>query len=66
MKVSKAAKLCIEYHKSHSKENTVRAYRMVLAQVCDEFGTENLEDISTERVLSFMNRITEGKKQQTK
>jgi hypothetical protein len=30
MKVSKAAKLCLEYHKSHSKENTLRAYRMVL------------------------------------
>jgi integrase/recombinase XerD len=66
MKVSKAAKLCLEYHKSHSKENTVRAYRRVLAQLCEEFGTENLENITTERVLSFLNRITEGKKQQTK
>jgi len=66
MKVSKAAKLCLEYHKSHSKENTLRAYRMILTQLCEEFGTENLEDISTERVLSFLNRITEGKKRQTK
>jgi len=66
MKVSKAAKLCLEYHKSHSKENTLRAYRMVLTQLCKEFGTENLEDITTERVLSFLNRITEGKKRQTK
>ena len=66
MKVSKAAKLCLEYHKSHSKENTLRAYRMVLTQLCEEFGTENLEDITTERVLSFLNRITEGKKRQTK
>jgi integrase/recombinase XerD len=66
MKVSKAAKLCLEYHKSHSKENTLRAYRMVLTQLCEEFGTKNLEDITTERVLSFLNRITEGKKRQTK
>ena len=66
MQVSKAAKLCLEYHKSHSKENTLRAYRMVLTQLCEEFGTENLEDITTERVLSFLNRITEGKKRQTK
>lgn len=66
MKVSKAAKLCLEHHKSHSKNNTVRAYRMVLAQLCEVFGTENLENITTERVLSFLNRITEGKKQQTK
>ena len=35
MKVSKAAKLCLEYHKSHSKENTYRAYRMVLIQLCE-------------------------------
>lgn len=62
MKVSKAAKLCLEYHKSHSKENTLRAYRMVLTQLCEEFETENLEDITTEMVLSFLNRITEGKK----
>jgi len=53
MKVSKAAKLCLEYHKSHSKENTLRAYRMVLTQLCEEFETENLEDITTEMVLSF-------------
>ena len=66
MKVSKAVKLCLEYHKSHSKENTVRAYRMILAQLYEEFGAENLEDITTERILSFLNRITEGKKRQTK
>jgi site-specific recombinase XerD len=66
MKVSKAVTLCLEYHKSHSKENTVRAYRMILTQFHEEFGDENLEDITTERVLSFLNRITEGKKRQTK
>jgi integrase/recombinase XerD len=66
MKVSKAVKLCLEYHKSHSKENTVRAYRMILTQLYEEFGAENLENITTERILSFLNRITEGKKRQTK
>lgn len=66
MKVSNAVKLCLEYHKSHSKENTVRAYRMILTQLYEEFGAENLEDITTERILSFLNRITEGKKRQTK
>jgi len=66
MQVSAAAKLCLEYHKSHSKENSIRAYKLILSKLCDEFGTENLEDITTERVLSFLNRITEGKKRQTK
>jgi len=48
MKVSNAVKLCLEYHKSHSKENTVRAYKMILTQLCEEFGAENLENITTE------------------
>ena len=66
MKVSEAAKLFLEYHKSHSKENSVRAYNLILTQLLEEFGGENLEEITTERVLSFLNRITEGRKRQTK
>jgi len=66
MKVSEAAKLWLEYHKSHSKENSIRAYKLVLTQLCEEFAAENMEDITTERVLTFLNRVTEGRKQQTK
>ena len=66
MKISEAAKLFIEYHRSHSKENSVRAYKLVINQLCEEFGTESLENITTEKELSFLNRITEGKKRQTK
>ena len=66
MKVSEAANLWLEYHKSHSKENSVRAYIMIISKLCDDIGTENLNDITTERILSFLNRITEGKKPQTK
>jgi len=66
MKVSEAAKLFLEYHKSHSKENSVRAYNLVLTQFLQEFGAGELEGITTERILSFLNRIVEGKKPQTK
>jgi integrase/recombinase XerD len=66
MQLSKAAKLWLEYHRCHSKENSIRAYKLVLPQLCEEFGTENLEEITTERVLSFLNRITECRKRQTK
>ena len=66
MKVSEAAKLFLEYHKCHSKENSVRAYKLVLTQLCEEFGAEELEEITTQRILSFLNRITEGRKRQTK
>ncbi len=53
MKVSEAAKLFLEYHKCHSKENSVRAYKLVLTQLCEEFGAEELEEITTQRILSF-------------
>jgi len=66
MKVSNAIKLYLAYHRSHSKENSIRAYMLVLSKFCEEFGSEDLEDITNERVLSFLNVITEGKKQQTK
>ena len=66
MQVSVAAKLWLEYHKSHSKENSIRAYKLILSKFCDEFGAEELEEITTEKVLSFLNRITEGRKLQTK
>jgi integrase/recombinase XerD len=66
MKVSEAEKLWLEHHKCHSKENSIRAYQLVLTKFCDEFGNEDLKDITTERALSFLNRVTEGKKQQTK
>jgi integrase/recombinase XerD len=66
MQISEAAKICLEFHKSHSKENSIRAYKLVFTQLCEEFGAENLEEITTEKVFSFLNRITEGKKRQTK
>ena len=66
MQVSKAAKLWLEYHKCHSKENSIRAYLLVLTKFCDEFGSDDLKEITTEKALSFLNRVTEGKKKQTK
>ena len=65
MQILEAAKLWLEYHKSHSKENSIRAYKLVLSKFCEKFGAENLEDITTDKILSFLNRITEGRKRQT-
>ena len=36
MKMSKAAKIWIDYHKSHSKKNTVRSYQSVIDRFCQE------------------------------
>jgi hypothetical protein len=53
MRVSEAAKPWLEYHKSHSKETSIRAYKLILSKFCKEFGAKNLEEITTERILSF-------------
>jgi len=66
MNVTEAATFFLEYHKTHSKENSIRAYKRILSKFREEFGAENLEDITTEKVLSFLNRITEGRKRHTK
>ena len=66
MRVSEASRLFLEYHKSHSKENSMRAYKLFLSKLCVDFGDEDLEQITTEKVLFFLTRITEGRKQQTK
>ena len=66
MRVSEASRLFLECQKSHSKENSVRAYKLVLSKFCAEFGGANRETLTTEKVLFFLNRITEGRKQQTK
>jgi integrase/recombinase XerD len=66
MIVSEAIKIFMEHHRSHSKENSVRAYALLLSKFGEEFGTKNLGDVSTENALSFLNRITEGKNRQTK
>ena len=51
MQVSEAAKLWLGYHKSHSKENSIRAYKLVLSKFCQEFEAEILDKITTEKVL---------------
>lgn len=66
MQASEATRLWLEYHKAHSKENSTRAYKLILTQLCEQFGATDLKEITTERVLSFLTRITEGRKQQTK
>jgi integrase/recombinase XerD len=66
MKVSRVVQLWLEYHKSNSKENTIRAYEAIFAKFCQEFGDRNLDELATEEVLSFLNQVTEGRKPQTR
>ena len=66
MKVSKAIENCLDYHRTHSKQNTVRAYEAILAKFYKDFGDKELSEISSEDILTFLSKITDGRKQQTK
>lgn len=66
MQVSKVIKIWLGYHKSHSRDNTLKAYQMVLSNFDREFGERDVQDITSDKILSFLNRITEGTEQQTK
>lgn len=66
MKVSKAAKIWIDYHKANSRENTVRAYEGTISKFSHSFGYKEIDVIGTDDVLSFLNDITDRRKQQTK
>jgi hypothetical protein len=46
MKLSKAAKIWIDHHKTHSKKNTVRSYRAVIERFIQEFGDGPVEQVT--------------------
>jgi site-specific recombinase XerD len=66
MKVSKAAKFWIDYHKTHSKKNTVQSYQSVIERFCQDFGDTEIEQVTPDDVLSFLNNFTNGNKPYTK
>ena len=66
MYVSQASKIWLDYHRSHSKKNTVRAYEFTIAKLNQNFANKNLNEVSTDDILEFMTKFTEGRKPQTK
>ena len=66
MNVSQASKIWLDYHRAHSKKNTVRAYEFTIAKFNQNFANLNLNEVSTDGILDFMADFTEGRKPQTK
>jgi len=66
MNVSQASKIWLDYHRAHSKKNTVRAYEFTIAKFNENFANLNLNEVSTDDILDFMTQFTEGRKPQTK
>ena len=65
MNVFKAAAIWIDYHKTHSKKNTVRSFRAIIERYIKEFGDGPVDLVTPEHVLTFLNRLTEGNKPYT-
>ena len=42
------------------------AYQAVLSKFCHDFSEKALDSVTSEQILDFLNKITEGTKQQTK
>jgi len=66
MKISKAVQYALEYHRGNSRENTVRSCEFVLSRFEREFEGKDLDAITSDDVLAFLTRYTEGAKQSTK
>ena len=59
MQVSKAIEIWLEYHESHSRDNTLKAYHVVLSNFNQEFGERYVQGITPDEILSFLNRISD-------
>ena len=66
MTVSQASKIWLEYHRAHSKHNTVRAYQFTIDKFNQNFANLKLNKVSPDDILDFMAKFTEGRKPQTK
>ena len=53
MQVFEAVKIWLEYHKTNSREKTLRTYRTILSKFRDEFGERNLGGLTSEEILKL-------------
>ena len=53
MQVFEAAKICLEYHRTNSKKNTIKAYEMILTKFCRQFGERDIYNITTDDAIIF-------------
>ena len=66
MNVTEATKIWLDYHRAHSKKNTVRAYWSVIDRFCQDFGEAEIDQLTPDDVLSLLNGFTNGNKPHTK
>ena len=66
MNVSQATGIFLNYHTVNSAKNTLRNHEFVLSRVSNQLGEREAESITSDEILIFLTRLTEGAKQSTK
>jgi integrase/recombinase XerD len=66
MLLPQGIKVCMEYHRSNSRDNTIRAYEYMLGRLSDRFEGCEMGSLSSEEMLVFLNQLCDGTKQSTK
>ena len=66
MNVSQAVGIFLNYHRVNSKQNTLGNHEFVLARFSHHFREREAESITSDEILSFLTKLTEGRNQSTK
>ncbi|SDP29013.1 tyrosine-type recombinase/integrase [Desulforhopalus singaporensis] len=66
MLVNEAVNNYMQYHEANSRPNTVRGFGFTLLRFADDFRGCDIRAVSENDVLSFLTKISSGKKQATK
>lgn len=66
MLISQGINVCMEFHRSNSRDNTIRSYEYVLGKLNNRFEGRDMESLTSEEMLAFLNQLCDGTKQRTK
>ena len=66
MEVKKAVDYCLEYHRINSQTTTFRSYGFLLYKFAARFEAREIEEITSDKILSFLTELNEGTKQGTR
>ena len=66
MKTAQAIEFCLKYHEANYKKNILINYQFILSKLKTEFGNRDIREINQDDIFTFLNRLTNGNKQNTK
>ena len=52
MKATKAVKIWIDYHRAHSKKNTVQSYQSIIDWFCQDFGEAEINQFQAGKLVA--------------